>query len=57
MDEKVPGVSPGGCGVPGPGGEPAFTWVEKGDELGIEAVVERVEVCTLGAGRRQSRGS
>ena len=47
----------GGCGVAGPCGEPAFTCVEKGEEAVTEEVVERVEVRTAEAGRRQSRCS
>jgi hypothetical protein len=47
----------GGCGVEGSCGEPAFTCVEKGEEIETVEVVERVEVWTFDAGRRQSRGS
>jgi len=47
----------GGCGVEGSCGEPALTCVEKGEETETEEVVERAEVWTFEAGRRQSRGS
>ena len=47
-----------GWGVGGPAGDPAFTWVEKGEDAGMdEDVTESELVCTLLAGRRTSCGS
>lgn len=47
-----------GWGVAGPCGEPAFTCVEKGEDAAIdEEVVDKDEVRTTEAGRRQSRCS
>ena len=49
-------VSPG-CGVAGPCGEPALTWVEYGDPAGMEDVTDRVFVRILEAGSSTSWGS
>jgi hypothetical protein len=37
-------LAAGGCGVEGSCGEPAFTCVEKGEEIETDEVVERVWV-------------
>ena len=55
---QVPAFPASGWGVAGPCGDPAFTCVEKGEEAAMdEEVVDKVEVRTTEAGRRQSRCS
>jgi hypothetical protein len=53
----IPGVGGPGCGVGGPGGDPALTCVEYGEDAVMEDVTDKVEVLTLEAGRRTSCGS
>ena len=53
----VPGVLAAGCGVNGPGGDPAWTAVESGLDAGREEVDDNDVGLIFDAGSRQSRAS